>query len=174
MTSIQFADQSQITGLGYGGTSMSFDLAYFPNLKNLIVPNSGYTSLDFIPTNIKKQLVELNCANNEITELNLEEYPNMQFLFCNHNSLTKLNVYAVSGLIKLNCHNNFIKELDITSGVQKNNLDMVLTLTDAQKDWWNNHLKNEYSNGRVYFKDEEPESGNFGTGATDFPVGGIY
>ena len=52
---------------------------------------------------------------------------------------------------------------------------MVLTLTEAQKEWWNNNLKDDYSNSRVYFKGEEPAEIPEGNGSLDnFGNGGEF
>ena len=182
LTSIQFPDQQNITGLGYGGTKMGFDLNYFPKLRRLSVHNLGLTSLDFIPAQIKKQLIELGCANNNLKSVDLKEFPNLENLYCRDNYLTGLELSLVPNLRHLDADYNLMTSLDITPlnnleiltcGNNRENKILVLTLRNDQKEWWNN-MKEDHGNQGVYLKGEEPNSGNDNTTGNDFPIEGIY
>lgn len=102
-------------------------------------------------------LEELDLGNNKLTELNLSELTNLKRLWCHKNQLTSLDVSKLTKLTDLNCSANLLTALDITPltgltnlvcGYQDyGSLNLVLTLTSAQKTTWDNDwVKNEYYN----------------------------
>ena len=188
LTTLDIPKKELIYSLGYGRTKLSFDLNEFSKLTNLAIYDLELTSLDLIPSNIKAQLYQLQCYDNQISSINLSEYPKMAYLSIYQNNFTSLDLTPVPGLKELNCHTCYIKELDITPvesleylycGIQRNNINLILTATDAQKDRWRNDWsKSENTwglNDRAYLKGEEPATVPEGSGTgSDFGSGGVF
>lgn len=55
-----------------------------------------------------KQLAELNCSNNNLTELSLMGLTKLTTLNCSNNALTKLYFNGNGNLTSLDCHNNLL------------------------------------------------------------------
>ena len=188
LSTLDIPKKDFIYSLGYGRTKLSFNLNEFPKLTNLAIYDLELTSLDLIPSNIKAQLYQLQCYDNQISSINLSEYPKMAYLSIYQNNFTSLDLTPVPGLKELNCHTCYIKELDITPvesleylycGIQRNNINLILTATDAQKDRWRNDWsKSENTwglNDRAYLKGEEPAKIPEGSGSgNDFGNGGEF
>ena len=188
LSTLDIPKKDFIYSLGYGRTKLSFNLNEFPKLTNLAIYDLELTSLDLIPSNIKAQLYQLQCYDNQISSINLSEYPKMAYLSIYQNNFTSLDLTPVPGLKELNCHTCYIKELDITPvesleylycGIQRNNINLILTATDAQKDRWRNDWsKSENTwglNDRAYLKGEEPATIPEGSGTgSDFSGGGVF
>ena len=58
-------------------------------------------------------IIELNCSNNFITELDVQGLTALQKLDCAKNQLTALNVQGLTALQELNCKTNQIPELNV-------------------------------------------------------------
>ena len=92
-----------------------------------------------------QNLTHLNCIDNKITELNLQEMPNIQQLWCNNNQLTTLKVQG-QALWFLNCQYNKLTTLNVQglSALQELfcqlNPLMDLNLTGVHPD-----VKNKYA-----------------------------
>ncbi len=99
------------------------------NLKNLSLSNTGIINLDlheltFLEnveckygkiTNLKlsSSIVKLDCSNNLITSLTLQDSPNLKILDCNSNKLTTLNFQGMNNLDEINCRNNNLTSLEL-------------------------------------------------------------
>ncbi len=59
-----------------------------------------------------------NNMNNEVTELNVSESPNLTHLYCLLNRLTELDVTNNTELVVLSCYNNQITELDVSNNTK--------------------------------------------------------
>lgn len=57
----------------------------------------------------------LNCTNNKLTSLNLNNLVNLNYLRCNGNLLTSLDVSGLKNLYLLNCTGNQLTSLKIES-----------------------------------------------------------
>lgn len=188
LTSLNIPNKEILESLRYGQTKLSFNLSEFPKLTQLSVYWMELTSLDFIPDNIKAQLQFFECYGNEISSIDLTEYPNLTFLACYFNPLKSLDLTPVPQLNELNCHSCYIESLDITPlenlnwlycGRQNNNINLVLKATDAQKERWRNEWSlPEYTynlNERAYLEGEEPAKIPEGSGSgNDFGNGGEF
>ena len=188
LASLNIPNKGILESLRYGQSNLSFDLSEFPKLTELSVYWMGLTSLDFIPDNIKAQLHFFECYGNEISSIDLSEYPNLTFLACYFNPLKSLDLTPVPQLNELNCHSCYIESLDITPlenlnwlycGRQNNNINLVLKATDAQKERWRNEWSlPEYTynlNERAYLEGEEPAVVPEGSGSgSDFGNGGEF
>lgn len=91
-------------------------------------------------------LTTLQCANNQLTELNLSGLTKLTTLWCQMNQLTTLDVSQLTNLTVLWCFDNKLTKLDITRltnlnriycGRQKDSRQLTLTLTAAQATMWN-------------------------------------
>ena len=188
LTSLNIPNKEGLWMLRYGRTALSFDLNEFPKLTYLSVYDLNLTSLDLIPSNIKAQLEFFECYDNEISSIDLKEFPNLRFLACYFNPLKSLDLTPVPHLQELNCHSCYIDRLDITPlenlntlycGNQYDNINLILIATDAQKDRWRNYWskpENTWNlNDRAYLEGEEPVEipGGSGTG-NDFNSGGEF
>lgn len=92
------------------------------------------------------ELTTLKCANNQLTELNLNGLTKLTTLWCHLNQLTTLDVSQLTNLTELWCFQNNLTALDITRltnlnriycGRQKDGRQLTLTLTAAQEGVWN-------------------------------------
>lgn len=188
LTSINIPVKENLDCLRYGRTALSFDLKEFPNLTYLSVYDLNLTSLDLIPDNLKAQLQFFECYDNEISSIDLTEFPNLTFLACYFNPLKSLDLTPLTHLRELNCHSCYIERLDITPlenlqtlycGQQNDYINLVLVATDVQKDRWRNEWSNPDItwglNKNVYLEGEEPEEVPEGSGTgNDFSNGGEF
>lgn len=79
----------------------------------LTISRSNITSLSAISA--FKNLVYLDCSDNAIKELSMDENLRLQSLDCSKNILTKLSVHKNSLLYALNCSKNLLTEITINS-----------------------------------------------------------
>ena len=80
-------------------------------VKEIGINNSGCTSLQGLKYFSK--LTDLLCADNNLTELDVSENPELKRLICYNNSLTSLNLNKNTKLRSLNCDNNKLTVLDL-------------------------------------------------------------
>ena len=80
-------------------------------VKEIKINNSGYTSLQGLKYFSK--LTDLLCGNNNLTELDVSENPELKRLICYNNSLTSLNLNKNTKLESLNCDKNKLTVLDL-------------------------------------------------------------
>ncbi len=94
---------------------------------NIDVTNKNITSLKGIEyfTNLQ----ELNCQDNELTELDVSANTELTILNCSNNQLTELDVSANTELTILNCSNNQLTTLVIPSGSSFENSDLAQSFT---------------------------------------------
>ena len=166
---------------------VSIDLTQFVNLTGLGLSDRGLENLDMIPTSLKTQLEYLRVYNNNLTTLDLKEFPNLGRIDCGSNHLTNLNLSYGTNLTSLFCHENKMETLDISSlnkldnllcGSQKDNKVLTLTLTEAQKSEWENSWMNAVGNDNVSLNviggGSTSGSGSNNTSGSDFTIEGIY
>ena len=80
-------------------------------VKKIEISNSGCTSLQGLKYFSK--LTDLFCSDNNLTELDVSENPELGRLICYNNSLTSLNLNKNTKLRSLNCNNNKLTVLDL-------------------------------------------------------------
>ena len=80
-------------------------------VKEIRISNSGCTSLQGLKCFSK--LTDLFCSDNNLTELDVSENPELKRLICYNNSLTSLNLNKNTKLESLNCKNNKLTVLDL-------------------------------------------------------------
>ncbi len=133
---------------------------------------SGITSLyleGIYISNLKgieyfKELVELHCGNNKITELNLTQNTKLQKLYCDNNQLANLNLNNNLELSYLSCEGNNISRLDISHnritelycdlGVEEiicNYGDLPIDVAHFPDEYFRKYILNNVSNGNHIF-----------------------
>ena len=80
-------------------------------VKEIRINNSGCTSLQGLKYFSK--LTDLLCGDNNLTELDVSENPELKRLICYNNSLTSLNLNKNTKLRSLNCNNNKLTVLEL-------------------------------------------------------------
>lgn len=80
-------------------------------VKEIRISNSGCTSLQGLKYFSK--LTDLFCSDNNLTELDVSENPELKRLICYNNSLTSLNLNKNTKLESLNCNENKLTVLDL-------------------------------------------------------------
>lgn len=120
------------------------DLSALAGMTTLELPSGGLTSLPGL--GYCTGLTTLKCANNQLTELNLNGLTKLTTLWCQMNQLTTLDVSGLTQLTDLWCFSNNLTALDITQlsglyriycGNQNDGRELTLTLTAAQEGVWN-------------------------------------
>ena len=89
-------------------------IEYFKNLTNLNCAENDITDLDVSKNTL---LTWLNCQENNIQELNLLSNTNLDTLDCYYNNLNELDLSKNSKLKLLNCGKNNLNKLDISQNI---------------------------------------------------------
>lgn len=159
LTSVTIPNPEKMQILEYGRTGLSFDLTSFTGLTILGCFDTNLSSLDFIPSNVKANLTYLQCQENNLTALDLSEFVNLENLNCSNNQIATLDITPLAKLNSLYCGN------------QKNDIKLILKLTDDQKTVWKSDWMNAGENTNVLLEGEVDESPSTGE---DFGDGGEY
>ncbi len=80
-------------------------------INELDISNSGITDLSGIEH--FKSLTTLDCSQNELSELNIQDLKKLETLKCNFNKITNLDLSKNTLLNKVDCSNNLITNLNI-------------------------------------------------------------
>ena len=88
-----------------------FNGEYFKNLEELYCQNNKLTNID-VSKNFNLQYI--NCSYNQLTILDVSKNSKLRILYCYYNQLTELNVSNTINLTKLDCENNALAELDLS------------------------------------------------------------
>ena len=99
----------EIRIIGSGCTSLQ-GLKYFSQSTDLLCGNNNLTELD---VSENPELVRLICYNNSLTSLNLNKNTKLGSLNCNNNKLTVLDLRENKSLWWLRCNNNCLTSLDL-------------------------------------------------------------
>lgn len=147
--------QNQLTSLA--------GLGYCTGLEEL---DLGYNKLTELNLSELNNLKRLWCYQNQLTTLDVSMLTNLNTLNCRKNQLTSLDVSKLTKLTDLICSGNLLTALDITPltgltnlvcGYQKSgSLNLVLTLTSAQKTTWDSKWVKDYDNTRNVTLDVKP------------------
>ena len=103
-----------------GCTSLQ-GLKYFSQLTDLLCGNNNLTELD---VSENPELVRLICYNNSLTSLNLNKNTKLGSLNCNNNKLTVLDLRENKSLWWLRCNNNCLTSLDLRNNPQIRDLQV--------------------------------------------------
>lgn len=90
-------------------------ISYFPNLKKLNCAQNNLTSLD---VSQNPALTYLDCSQNQLTELDVRQNAALWGLFCDRNQLSSLDVHENAALQYLDCGKNQLTELDVSQNAQ--------------------------------------------------------
>ena len=138
VTDIWNYDCLSITKLEINGRSISKldGIEYFLNLEELYCANNRLVSIDL--TNNENMRI-INCANNQISDINIYGLTKLEEIYCNNNNITSidlsycdnlwllnieynkltyLDVNDIKTLQKLQCSNNNLTELDINHNTE--------------------------------------------------------
>ena len=86
-------------------------IEYFTALTNLNCSNNQLTELD---VSKNKELTWLGCWDNQLTSLDVSNCTALGMLWCNNNQLTSLNVSGCTALIELYCYESQLTKLDVS------------------------------------------------------------
>lgn len=100
---------------------VDIDLTPYINLTGLGLIGRNLENLDIIPKDVKAKLTFLTIDNNNLTKLDLTEFTNLRSLNCSFNQMAELDITPLENLNDLWC-------------VQRGNINLLLTLTQAQLD----------------------------------------
>ena len=93
---------------------LSFDVVRkIVNLKNLNCPNNNITELDL---SNNPNLTSLHCYNNNLSKLDLSNNAALEFLYCHDNNITELDLSNNTNLNHLYCHNKSLKTVYLPEG----------------------------------------------------------
>ena len=84
------------------------EIKYFTSLINLNCSNNLLTELDL---NDLTQLEELDCKNNNISNIKINFLQNIKKIDCSNNLIESLNIIQSRVLVSLRCDNNKLTEL---------------------------------------------------------------
>ena len=86
-------------------------IEFFPNLTKLKCSENQLTELD---VSQNKELEYLDCVGNQLTELDVSQNPALKYLHCSDNQLTELDVRSNTALERLLCQKNQLTSLDVS------------------------------------------------------------
>lgn len=119
-----YAPEQNITGLDLANCSTlkvldvhvnsiagNIDLSAMTELSKVDVADNNITSLELPST---PTLIDIDCANNSITELNLSGLVNLEGLMCHDNQISSLDVTDCTQMKNINAANNNLSEIDLS------------------------------------------------------------
>ena len=116
------------------------EIKYFTNLKELDCSNNQLSQLDM---SNNTQLTDLDCSWNDLTQLDMSNNTQLTDLDCNWNDLTQLDVSNNTQLTILFCYGNQLLQLDVSNNTQlwdlrchNNQLSQLDVSNNTQLDWF--------------------------------------
>lgn len=79
------------------------------------------TGIEFFP-----ELEDLDCSENQLTQLDVSKNPKLKRLVCYENKLTSLDVSGNTSLTELHCYTNQLTSLDLSKNTALTKLDCAL------------------------------------------------
>lgn len=144
LEAIDIPNPEKIETFMFGYTKLDINLEPFTALTSLGCEGRYIGKLQ-IPDNMKERLTTLFCNDNQLSEFDLGNYPNLCWFRCDNNNLTELDLAKAPNICDLRCSGNQIPTLDLTPlitaaelycGNQQDGMTLVLKLTDSQKETW--------------------------------------
>ncbi len=108
------ANINTITALNISNENIS-DLTGIQAFSALEYLNCADNNLSNLNVTANVKLVYLYCNNNNLTSLDVSNNVDLEFLSCYQNNLSNLDVTLNTSLITLECNNNNLSSLDVTS-----------------------------------------------------------
>lgn len=168
-------EQLYADGVGLEG---SYDFKKIPTMKHLDLSNNP--GIENIYVNNNPNLTHLFLVSSPIYDLDVTQNANLESLLVVNSNIQELNVGNNHKLVHLNCRENRMGNLDVTRnglltqlycGGQREDIIMHLTMTSAQKTWWDEDgyaTTWENTNVEITVKEMIGEGngslGNFGSG----------
>ncbi|MBQ7168280.1 MAG: hypothetical protein IJR63_00075 [Synergistaceae bacterium] len=118
MTSLDVSGCSSLVSLFcqnhliFPGRIRKLDLSASRNLQNL---NCGFNALTELDLSGKTELVFVNCQQNAISELDVKDSRKLERLSCGSNQIAELDVSSCTELVYLNCNWNWLKALNVSN-----------------------------------------------------------
>lgn len=146
----------------FGYTELDIELEPFTILTSLGCEGRYVGNLE-IPNEMKGRLTTLFCSDNQLSEFDLADFPNLVWFRCENNNLTSLDLTKAPNISDLRCSGNQMEDLDLTPlisagelycGNQQNETTLILKLTDSQKETWHRIWYEHNENVVLY---EEPK-----------------
>lgn len=91
------------------------EIKYFTNLKELDCSNNQFSQLD-VSNNTR--LTDLSCGYNQLSQLDVSNNTQLMYLNCNDNQLTQLDVSNNTQLTDLRCYGNPLEKLILAAAQQ--------------------------------------------------------
>ena len=110
---------SGITDLDIASRNIA-DLTGIQDFLGLTNLNCSDNLLTVLNVDQNTNLIELYCSENQLTNLDVSNLPNLIRLWCFSNQLSNLNVFTNPGLISLRCENNQLTNLDLSANINLN------------------------------------------------------
>ena len=98
----------------------SLNLTNHISLKDVDCSNNKLTTLEIGST--KNSLMRISCQQNNLASLDVNNVPDLQYLYCNSNHLTELDVSNNPELKELECENNQLTSLDVSKNINLKHL----------------------------------------------------
>lgn len=111
---LSIEERNQVTYINVRGKEIKSleGVEYFSYLNELDCSNNQLTELDF---SSNTELVKLTCSNNQLVSLNVSNNTKLEVCQCSSNQLTTLDVTNNPEMQDLVCANNQLKELDVSN-----------------------------------------------------------
>jgi Leucine-rich repeat (LRR) protein len=100
------SDLNNVTGIDISGCNLTEYpkcIKYFKNLTDLYCDNNQLSNLD-ISNNVN--LIYLDCENNQLSNIDISNNVNLTYLHCSNNQLTNIDISNNVNLTYLTCYNN--------------------------------------------------------------------
>ena len=110
---IQISEAQQVFRLVVSSSSIT-DLTGIQSFTNLILLNCAYNQLTNLDVSSSTGLTNLNCSNNLLTSLNISSLSALTFLDCFNNQLETIDVSTNVALVELYCSKNQLTTLDVS------------------------------------------------------------
>ncbi|MCL2157807.1 MAG: chitobiase/beta-hexosaminidase C-terminal domain-containing protein [Oscillospiraceae bacterium] len=114
---VDFYEYLDVRGRGIASLD---GIEYFSALCDLDCSDNNLTQLNLSGLD---ELLALDCSNNELSYLDLTGLSKLQLLDCTYNQMTGLYVWGLCDLRYINCANNMITSLDLHGLVSLESLD---------------------------------------------------
>lgn len=107
---------------------------------------------------------DIDCANNQLNNLNVSTFTKLQSLDCSHNNIATLDVAKCAAIETLNCSYNNIASLNVSANAQLNTLDCSNNATLA-KLW----VKDSAQQGAIDITKDDATNIYFNNGGLHIP-----
>ena len=107
-------------------------IEYFTMLNTLSCYDNEISNLDPLTPKQAQIISELDCGNNKLTKLDLSQWKNLSWLYCENNMLSSLILPESEELTRVDCQNNKLTSLDLSKSPALSILYCHENLMDAE------------------------------------------